>query len=174
MELDRDKNILKETHKPVSLSKSNMSKRTRWGQNVNQHGTSEYQGGEEKVNPCGAQQVFQGGDHQVFKGGDHQVLQGGSHQVFKAPATSPLERRHTARSHLGRRLLGKHEVGAFFVCFSDFFLLHKSETAPQNPVVFSHLISDSSFRLLVLSHLRQICHHNLEFVSRQKITLVGI
>ena len=115
---DKDKNILKEIHKPVSLSKSNipnweMRKRAKWGQNVNpntkkrksvilskknqEHGTSTA-----NMDKVGAYQGYQGGDHKEY--------QDGSHQVYTAPATSPLERRHTVRSH-GGRVLGKYEVG---------------------------------------------------------------
>ena len=85
-----------------------------------------YQGGEEKVHQGGEDDVYQGGCHQLYQAGENQVSQGKMDQVyqgkvdqvyqgdgqqaFTAPATSPLERRHTARSHLGR-LSGKYEVG---------------------------------------------------------------
>ena len=70
----------------------------------------------QQQHPCGEGKLHQGGGHQVHhnkvdkvhQGGGHQVHRG--HQVYTAPATSPLERRYTAHSHLGR-VLGKYEVG---------------------------------------------------------------
>ena len=72
-----------------------------------------YQGGEEKVHQGGEDdvyQVYQTGENQVYKDKVDQVYQGDDQQAFTAPATSPLERRHTARSHLNR-LSRKYEVG---------------------------------------------------------------
>ena len=62
-----------------------------------------------------------------------------------------------------------------FLCvFPIFFFFTNLKRHLKIRSFFPHLISDSSFRLLVLSHLRQIRHVNPEFVSRQKISLYAI
>ena len=105
--LDQDKKIKRGAYKPVALRKSNNN-----SLDVGVSLPKEKQ----QQHPCGEGKLHQGGGHQVHhsevdkvhQGGGHQVHRG--HQVYTAPATSPLERRYTAHSHLGR-VLGKYEVG---------------------------------------------------------------
>ena len=89
--LDQDKKIKRGAYKPVALRKSN--------NNSLDVGVSLPKENQQQ-HSCGEGKVHQGGGHQVHRG----------HQVYTAPATSPLERRYTAHSHLGR-VLGKYEVG---------------------------------------------------------------
>ena len=101
--LDQDKKIKRGAYKPVALRKSNNNSLD-VGVSLPKEKQQQHPCGEGKLHHSEVDKV-----HQVHRG----------HQVYTAPATSPLERRYTARSHLGR-VLGKYEVG-----FEKMFITEK-------------------------------------------------